>query len=74
MGSIYCNNIWRPQSLSELTPYQKPLGLTHLGSEASKYSQSSSVYTYVTINIYFLFTENLIKCCNYYINCDKICQ
>ena len=30
---------WRPPSLSELTPYQISLWLTHLGSaEASKYS------------------------------------
>ena len=28
---------WRPPSLSELTPYWIPLGLTHLGSEVSKW-------------------------------------
>ena len=27
-----------PPSLSELTPFLIPLGLTHLGTEASKYS------------------------------------
>ena len=29
-------NIWRPPSLSELTPMISNKGLTHLGSEASK--------------------------------------
>ena len=29
-------NIWRPPSLSELTPMIFNTGLTHLGSEASK--------------------------------------
>ena len=27
--------IWRPPNQSELTPYQIPSGLTHLGSEVS---------------------------------------
>ena len=31
------NNKWRPPSLSELTPMIFNTGLTHLGSEASKY-------------------------------------
>ena len=34
IGGIKLDN-WRPPSLSELTPYLIPLGLTHLGSEAS---------------------------------------
>ena len=29
--------IWKPPSTSELTPYQLSSGLTHLGSEASKW-------------------------------------
>ena len=31
-------DIWRPPSLSELTPTIFNMGLTHLGSDASKYS------------------------------------
>ena len=36
---VMCCNLmnWRPLSLSELTPYQIPLGLTHLGLETSNY-------------------------------------
>ena len=33
--NTFLNIIWRPPSLSELTPYKISLGLTHLGSEAS---------------------------------------
>ena len=42
-----CLNIikWRPLSLSELTPYQISLGLTHLGSDAFK--SSGSIYILV---------------------------
>ena len=36
--------IWRPPSLSELTPYQITSGLTHLGSEASIYTKVLSLY------------------------------
>ena len=34
VGRLY---IWMPPSLSELTPMIFNMGLTHLGSEASKY-------------------------------------
>ena len=34
----YINYNWRPPSLSELTPMVFNTGLTHLGSEASKYT------------------------------------
>ena len=43
-------NIWRPPSLSELTPYWITLGLTHLGLETSKY-----------INIEWLINSNVVE-------------
>ena len=39
--------IWRPPSLSELTPYCISLGLTHLGSEGSN----------LTVKYYFLVVK-----------------
>ena len=35
---FFSNPKWRPPSLSELTPYEISLGLTHQGSETSKYN------------------------------------
>ena len=37
--------LWRPPSLSELTPMIFDMGLTHLGSEASKY-QTYLIYVF----------------------------
>ena len=39
------SNKWRPSSLNELTPMICNKGLTHLGSEASKYYDIISVFT-----------------------------
>ena len=46
--------IWRPPSLSELTPYQITSGLTHLGSEASKYCLIQKLLV--------VFTKELVYC------------
>ena len=47
---------WRPPSLSESTPYWISLGLTHLGSEASKYNDKKRL----VISFYFV-ARKIIK-------------
>ena len=53
---MYLHTIWRPPSLSELTPYLIQLGLTHLGSEASIYiiEYSNLNFFHFLIHISFL--------------------
>ena len=43
---------WRPSMLCELTPYQISLGLTHLGSEASKWWRLFMVWLNIQIFLY----------------------
>ena len=55
------NYIWRPSSLSELTPIMFNMGLTHLGSEASICDIKYYKYEYVIIIIYYeLFAYFLV--------------
>ena len=54
--------IWRPSSLSELTPKISNTGLTHLGSKASIYvytdnfeTQSHHETKILILDVYFLY-------------------
>ena len=46
MVSYWIKCIWRPPSLSELTPMIFSIGLTHLGSEASIYTISFNIWCF----------------------------
>ena len=53
-------NIWRPPSLSELTPMLFNMGLTHLGSETSIYTEYLYIYS-IEMLVKSLFLNTLSK-------------
>ena len=66
-------NKWRPPGLSELTPITINTELTHLGSEASKYSLTDNISTIIN-ELKLCYFVLLASKFGYYLNNIKTTQ